>query len=73
MPQFISDEERQAQPPQHSESELAVLRCKHEVLIHRSRWPPQGDPRPNEPEGPHVDVPCEKCGATARYDAITAS
>ena len=77
-PEFYADDERgpagqrpKVLPPQHSEIQLAVIRCGerrggHRVRVHRGHWPPRGMVRPNEPMGPHVDGPCLDCGATVQ-------
>lgn len=62
---FLSEEERRAKPPQHSEAYLqGVYRCgqrhKHEVRVHRSHWPPRAHANLNDQ--PHVEGACENCG-----------
>lgn len=52
--------------PQHPENYLqGVYRCgqrrKHELRIHRSKWPPRQHPNLNDK--PHVSGHCENCGA----------
>ena len=64
---FISDDERRAKPPQHTdEYRQGVLRCgqrnKHEVRVHRSHWPPQAHANLND--RPHVEGVCENCGGS---------
>jgi hypothetical protein len=63
MPRF---EETRVPPPQHSEEQLRVMRCRpHEVRVHRVTFQSLQTqaPRPNEPEGPYHFGTCERCGA----------
>jgi hypothetical protein len=59
-------EEQRVPPPQHSEEQLRVMRCRpHEMRVHRvvlQNLQTQ-PPRPNEPEGPYHFGPCDRCGA----------
>ena len=69
-PEILPDDAHpRVKPPQHSESQLRVIRCGerrggHRVRVHRSQWPPRGIARPNEPLGPHVAASCLDCEAT---------